>query len=390
LYPVLVDPKSFEPNASGRVRRVPGPAPYWAFFPRPIPRELRLSAELALKLSAADQALGRLVGVGQILPNPHLVSSAYRRREAVSSLAIEGTQTSLSEVLSSEAAEGLRRPEIREVRNYVEAFDHGLERLESLPISLRLVRELHERLLRGVAGPHRTPGEFRTSQNWIGPEGTSLADSVFVPPPPDAMQEALDDWERYLHEEPLLPHLIRCALVHYQFETIHPFLDGNGRLGRLLISFYLVERGVVPLPLLYVSPYLETRRAEYYEWLQRVRQTGDFDSWISFFLDAVTSQSLDAVSRAEALLGVFSRFRRHLREARIRGGAVELVDQLLANPYLTTTRAARFLNVSPQGAAYAIQRLQDAKIIEPAGQAGAARLYVAREVLDVLEAPQPA
>jgi len=293
----------------------------------------------------------------------------------------------LSEVLSSEAAEGVRRPEIREVRNYVDAFDYGLDRLSSLPISLRLVRELHERLLKGVARPHQTQGEFRTSQNWIGPEGASLGDAVFVPPPPDAMQKALGDWEKYLHETPRLPHLVRCALVHYQFETIHPFLDGNGRLGRLLISFYLVERGILPLPLLYVSPYLETRRSEYYRRLQRVRQKGDFDGWIGFFLEAVTSQALDAVGRAESLLRVFAGFRDRLRRARIRGGAVELVDQLLANPYVTTSRAVRFLKVSQQGAAYAIQRLVDADIVRAEGQAGAARLYVAREVLDVLEAP---
>jgi len=316
-----------------------------------------------------------------------LVSSAYSRREAISSLAIEGTETSLSEVLSAEAADGVRSPEIREVRNYIEAFDYGLDRLSSLPISLRLIRELHERLLNGVAGPHRTPGEFRTSQNWIGPEGASLKDAVFIPPPTDAMHEALDDWERYLHEKPRLPHLVRCALVHYQFETIHPFLDGNGRLGRLLISFYLVERDILPMPLLYVSPYLEARRSEYYGHLQRVRQKGDFEGWIAFFLEAVTSQALDAVRRAESLLAVFSTFRVRLRNARIRGGAVELVDQLLANPYLTTSRAIHFLNVSQQGAAYAIQRLVHAGIVQPEGQVGAARLYVAKEVLDVLEAP---
>lgn len=322
-----------------------------------------------------------------MLPNPHLVSSAYRRREAVSSLAIEGTQTSLSEVMSSEAAETSRRPEILEVRNYIDAFDYGIRRLESLPLSLRLVRELHERLMLRVVGPERTPGEFRRSQNWIGPQGTTIADSIFVPPPPDVMMDFLDDWERYLHEEPSLPHLLRCALIHYQFETIHPFLDGNGRLGRLLISFYLVERGVLPEPLLYVSPYLEARRPEYYERLQRVRQIGDFEGWIGFFLDAVASQALDAVQRAESLLRVIGGFRDRLRAARIRGGAVELVDQLLANPYMTTSRATRFLNVSPQGAAYSVNRLVEAGILQEGGHAGAARLYVAREVLDVLEAP---
>lgn len=366
-----------------------GRAPYWAFYPTKVPRSLPIGEAVALKLSAADRALGRLVGVGQVLPNPHLVSSAYRRREAVSSLAIEGTQTSLSEVLSSEAGEAVRRPEVREVRNYITAFDHGLERLSSLPLSLRLVRELHALLMEGVVGPDRTPGEFRRSQNWIGHGGTSIEDSVFVPPPVDAMHAALDDWERFLHEKrPRVPDLIRCALIHYQFETIHPFLDGNGRLGRLLITFYLVERGILPVPLLYVSPYFEARRPTYYDRLQRVRQTGDFDGWIVFFLDAVTAQATDAVTRAERLLAVSSQHRDRLRAARIRGGAVDLVDQLLANPYVTVTRAARFLGISPQGAAYAVSRLVVAGVLREAGMAGAARLYVAQEILDVLEEPE--
>jgi Fic family protein len=351
---------------------------------------MALSNDLALKLSEADQALGRLVGAGRVLPNPHLVSSAYRRREAVSSLAIEGTQTSLSDVLSSEAADTTRTSEVREVRNYIDALDYGIGRLSTLPLSLRLIRELHERLLRGVVGPDKTPGEFRTSQNWIGQGGTPLQDSTFVPPPPEEMKAALSDWELYLHDEtPRLPTLVRCALNHYQFETIHPFLDGNGRLGRLLISFYLVERGVVPIPLLYVSPYFEARRPDYYDHLQGVRQRGDFDAWIGFFLEAVAAQAMDAVRRAEALLRVFSEYRARLREARIRGGAVELVDQLVANPYMTTPRAMRFLGITYQGAAYAISRLVEAGILQESAQVGAARTFLAEEVLTVLEAPEP-
>lgn len=304
----------------------------------------------------------------------------------MSSLAIEGTQTSLSEVLSAEAAEGTQTPEIREVRNYIRAFDYGIERLPTLPISLRLVRELHEHLLEEVVGSDRTPGEFRRSQNWIGQGGTSIDRSVFVPPPPEAMMTSLDDWERYLHEDdPKLPTLVRCALIHYQFETIHPFLDGNGRLGRLLISFYLVERGVLSEPLLHVSPYMESRRTEYYERLQRVRQRGDFEGWIGFFLDAVASQALDAVTRAETLLRVFSNYRARLRDSRIRGAAVEIVDHLLANPYVTTGRIRALLETSYQGASYAIGRLVKTGILEQAGQIGNARLYVAREILDTLE-----
>jgi Fic family protein len=202
------------------------------------------------------------------------------------------------------------------------------------------------------------------------------------------MQVALDDWEKYLHErDPQLPPLVRCALIHYQFETIHPFLDGNGRLGRLLISFYLVERGILAEPLLYVSPYLEARRPEYYERLQRVRQEGDFDTWISFFLEAVAFQALDAVSRAEALLATLGRYRERLRSRRVRGGAIDLAEQLIANPYMTTSRAAGILQSTTQGAAYAIQRLIECGIVADAGHQGAARLFLAQEVLDVLQAP---
>ena len=287
------------------------------------------------------------------------------------------------------AADVTKTSEIREVRNYIRAFDSGISRLATLPLSLRLVRELHEILLVGVAGPDKTPGEFRTSQNWIGREGTGIDDSAFVPPPPDFMKEALDDWERYLHDDgPKLPALVRSALIHYQFETIHPFLDGNGRLGRLLITFYLVERGVLAEPLLYVSPYLEARRSAYYDHLQRVRQRGDFEGWISFFLDAVTSQALDAVRRAERLLEIVAMYRERLRKARVRGGAVELAEALIANPYVTTPRAMKLLDVSYQGAAYSIQRLLDAGVVRDAGTQGTAKLYLASEVLETLEAPE--
>lgn len=382
-----MDTSDFRPSASGQVRRVPGPAPYWAFFPAPIPREIDLSNETLLTLSRADQAIGRLVGTGRLLPTPHLVSAAYRTREAVSSLAIEGTQTSLSEVLTAEAAEAPVRSEVREVLNYIRAFDYGLNRLNALPLSLRLIRELHERLLEGVRGQERTPGEFRTSQNWIGRAGATIEGATFIPPPPEPMIDALDDLERYLHEQPQQPPLVRCALGHYQFETIHPFLDGNGRVGRLLIPFYLVEQEVLVEPLLFVSPYFEERRDEYYERLQRVRQHGAFDEWVKFFLEAVEAQALDAVTRGETLLGVVQEFRERLRKERVRGSALQLVDQLLANPFLTTARAADFLGVTNQGAAYAINQLGRAGIVEGAGKRGAARVYVSARVLDVLEAP---
>lgn len=387
MYHKAVEPSDFEPNEAGQVARVPGVAPYWVFLPKPIPRELGLSSRTSLILSRADQAIGRLVGTGHLLPNPHLVGAAYRSREAVSSLAIEGTQTSLSEVLSAEAAESQERSEVREVLNYIRAFDYGLERLRELPLSLRLIRELHERLLRGVRGQERTPGEFRTSQNWIGRQGGGIEDAAFVPPPPGPMGEALNDWEHYLHEEPHQPALVRCALIHYQFETIHPFLDGNGRIGRLLIPFYLVEREILREPLLYVSPFFEARREDYYGKLQAVRQRGRFEDWLTFFLEAVETQALDAVTRGEALLALVREFRERLRTLRVRGSALQLVDQLLANPFITTSRAADFLGVTPQGAAYVIGQLLRAGIVTEADRRGATRVYVARRILDLLEAP---
>jgi Fic family protein len=338
-------------------------------------------------LSRADQALGRLIGIGQVLPNPHLVSSVYRRREAISSLAIEGTQTSLSDVLTSEAADVPGTSEVQEVRNYLRAFDHGLARLNDLPVSLRLVREIHAVLMEGVRGQERTPGEFRTSQNWIGQKGTPIETSLFVPPPVDLMNAALADWEKYLHEDVSIPPLVKCALVHYQFETIHPFLDGNGRIGRLLIAFYLVERGILPEPLLYVSPYFDARRLDYYAYLQGVRERGDFDAWFGFFLAAVESQALDAAGRAERLLSVQDGFKERLVRAKVRGRAHRFIDQLIANPFTTTTRVADLLDVTSQGAAYVVKQLLDAGILAPAGKVGRARVYVAEEVLEVLESP---
>lgn len=303
----------------------------------------------------------------------------------MSSLAIEGTQASLSDILSAEATAEPEREEVREVLNYVRAFDHGLSRLEHLPVSLRLIREIHSKLMLGVRGQHGTPGEFRTSQNWIGPSNSKIDTAVFVPPPPDAMQDALSDWERFLYEESDLPVLVRCALMHYQFETIHPFLDGNGRIGRLLIAFYLVQKQVLPLPLLYVSPYFEARRPDYYDLLQAVRQRGDFVAWLEFFLDAVESQAVEAVQTAERLMLLIEDFRGRLRASRIRGSAVQLVDHLLANPYLTFSRAAEFLSVTPQGASYGIQQLIRAGVLQDAGYWRQQRLFVAQEILDLLE-----
>src|SRR6266540_522386 len=305
-----MDPARFKSMRAGRVIRIGrGEASFYSFNPEPTPRRIELDADLVMALSEADQELGRLAGLGQLLPNPHLLIRPYVRREAVSSTRIEGTQSTLGELFSAEAQMRLlpENPDLREVLNYVRALELGLQRLETLPLSNRLLREMHAELIRGVRGQERTPGDFRRSPNWIGGHGPS--DAIFVPPDPDRMLAALDDFERYLHEDVPLPLLVRCALIHYQFETIHPFLDGNGRLGRLLIVFYLVERGLLRQPLLYLSAYFERHREDYVRHLQSVREEGAYEQWITFFLSAVAAQARLATETSEALIGLGRQFR---------------------------------------------------------------------------------
>lgn len=336
-----------------------------------------------LALSEADRALGRLAGVGAQLPNPHILIQPYLRREAVASTRIEGTQSTLSEVLAAEAQHLPETPDQREVLNYVRALERGLVRLAELPLSGRLIRELHAEVLRGVRGQERTPGEFRTSPNWIGGRGPS--DAVFVPPPPDDVPAAMADLERFLHEDPRLPLLVRCALLHYQFETIHPFLDGNGRLGRLLIVLYLVERRALPNPLLYLSGYLERNRDEYVARLQAVREEGAYEEWIRFFLRAVQEQADAAIATADTLIGLNASFRERLRRIKARGQAIDAAERLIVNPYVSAPRLADTLNITRQGGQYVLSTLERAGIVEPLPGDHRPALYVAREVLEALQ-----
>jgi Fic family protein len=248
-----MNPTTFREPTAGRPIRAEGG--YWAFVPAPLPPTLQWDTVLVTALSRADAALSRLEGVGSQLPNPHLLIDPYARREAVLSSRIEGTQASLSDILLDEIDPGrveASRDDIREVRNYVDALEFGIQRLQELPLSVRLVRELHRVLMQGVRGDHATPGELRVSQNWIGPPGSTIDSAAYVPPPPHEMLQALGDWERFLHDCDVLPDLVQCALMHEQFEAIHPFLDGNGRVGRLLITLLLMERGRITRPLLYL------------------------------------------------------------------------------------------------------------------------------------------
>ncbi len=359
---------------------------YEAFVPSPLPPELVWTPRLATVLSDADRAIGRLAGEGRRLPNPHLLIRPFIRREAVLSSRIEGTQATLGELLAAEAGAGERGPaDLREVANYVAALEYGVKRLDSLPLSLRLVRELHERLLLEVRGGHATPGEFRRSQNWIGPPGCTLATATYVPPPPAEMMAALAAWEDFLHQA-TLPPLVQIALAHYQFEAIHPFLDGNGRVGRLLITLFLVERSILPAPLLYLSAFFESTRNDYYDRLRGVSERGEWSDWLEYFLNGIARQSEDAINRAERISAALSRWR-----ALVAGTAsrvsVQLVDLLAENPFWTIKRAANRLGVAYSTAQRAVGRLEAHSILTEVTEGKRDRVFCAREILAILEEP---
>ncbi len=359
---------------------------YDAFHPNPLPPDLMWTPHMARALSEADLSLGRLAGEGRMLANPHVLIRPFVRREAVYSSRIEGTQATLGELLASEAGAAVERsPEdLREVGNYVAALEYGATRLRTLPLSLRLVRELHGKLMQGAQGGHAAPGEFRRSQNWIGRAGCTLAQASYVPPPPADLMRHLAPWEESLHDQ-TAPHLIQAALLHYQFEAIHPFLDGNGRVGRLLITLFLMERRVLPAPLLCLSAFFDATRREYYDALRGVSEQGDWAGWLLYFVNGVARQSEDALSRAERINRLLAQWR-----ADAVGGSkavVRLLDRVGANPYLTARGVERDLGVAYNTAVRAITRLADIGILVEVSGAKRDRVYCAKALLDILEEP---
>ena len=357
-----------------------------AFVPAPLPPKLVFDHDLILTLSRADTALAELSAYGKQLPNPHLLIAPYIRREAVLSSRIEGTQASLSDVLIDEIEDDQRKPstadDVKEVRNYVRALEDGIERLNDLPLSLRLVKELHQRLMEGVRGGTKTPGEFRTGQNIVGSKGQDEVTAPYVPPPVPEMHEALAQWECFLNEPNNLPVLVQCGLMHVQFESIHPFWDGNGRVGRLLITLYLVERKRLSEPLLYLSAYIENHRQDYYDLLQRTRTRGDWSAWLRFFLTGVVEIAEEAGRQADSLLQI----REEYREAtRGKVQATALIDHLLTNPYLTIARAQKLLNVSQPTARTAVLTLERMNIIAETTGRQWGRVYVAKRILDAID-----
>ena len=370
---------------AGRLVRAPGG--YRAFVPAPLPPALAWSPRLVRVLSDADRAVGRLAGEGGRLPNPHLLIRPFLRREAVLSSRIEGTQATLGELLAAEAGAAVARSpsDLREVTNYVVALEYGIGRLRTLPPSLRLLRELHVRLMAGVRGNQARPGEFRREQNWIGPPGCTLADATYVPPPPSELTGTLTAWEKFLHDASF-PPLVQIALSHYQFEAIHPFLDGNGRVGRLLISLFLVWRGVLTAPLLYLSAFFEATREEYYERLRGVTGRGEWSLWIEYFLRGAAQQAEDALNRAVRINDLLVRWRS--ATAGVPSKAVSgLVDRLAENPYWTVKRAAERLGVAFTTAQRAVDRLEALNILARTTDAKRDRVYCATAVLEILEEP---
>lgn len=360
---------------------------YRAYVPDPLPPPIEWSTGLVAALSAADRTIGRLAGEGRRLPTPHILIRPFVRREAVFSSRIEGTQATLGELLAAEAGAAVERsPEdLREVGNYVVALEYGVERLRRLPLSLRLVRELHESLMRGVRGDTATPGVFRRSQNWIGPAGCTLADASFVPPPPDRLPDCLGAWESFLHDE-TLPALVHAALVHSQFEAIHPFLDGNGRVGRLLITLLLVERKVLPSPLLSLSAFFDATRAEYYARLSGVTERGEWEEWLAYFLEGVAGQAEDALDRIRRIDVLLADWRERMAKAPSRLPERAL-DLFVENPFWTVNKLAERLDVAFTTAQRAIDRLEGAGVVTLATEARRNRVYCARAILEVLEEP---
>lgn len=376
-------PEAFHSTDRGVVRKtLEG---YWAFHPKPLPRRLDLPADVVMLLDEATAAVNRLGGVGRLLPNPHLLIGPHLRIEAVLSSRIEGTKTDIPQLLRLEAGQTpppTEADDAHEVANCMAAMEYGLERArEDFPLSIRLLREVHERLLAGVRGQNRRPGELRTSPNWIG--GAALDNAVFVPPPPGEMDNALTDWELFLHER-TMPLLVQLALAHYQFEVIHPFLDGNGRIGRLMIPLVLVLRGVLAEPVLYLSAFFEQHRDMYYDLLLRTSQNGDLMPWIRFFLEGVQRQAHDAEERTVRLVDLQHRMRSDLLDEKRPPSVIRLAERLLTFPWVTGPWAAKLINASRQTAYTAIDNLVERGDLVEVTRMKRNRVFTAPRIFDAV------
>ncbi len=334
-------------NRSGTLIKQTGT--YSAFIPNPLPPvpPLDIDNEILTLLSKADRCLGRLDGITEILPNPDLFVAMYVKKEALLSSQIEGTQASFIDILDVESHDAEKVKHLEEVVNYVQAMNYGLERLKERPLSLRLFREIHQLLLSGVRGSERSPGEFRKTQNWIGPAGCTLSTAAFVPPPPHDMIKAMGDLELFFHNDDDMPPLLKIGLIHAQFETIHPFLDGNGRMGRLLITFWLCQQQILSKPLLYLSYYFKINKIEYYDRLMAVRLKGDWEGWTKFFLKGLAEVSMEATETAKKILKLKEDHSKLVNDnLRNPANAIKLLESLFETPIVTINSVANILDVT--------------------------------------------
>ena len=365
------------------------PEPFRAFVPAPLPPDppLEIGDTLQDLLEQANRALGRLDGIGTLLPDTRLFLYSYIRKEALLSSQIEGTQSSFSDLLlyENEEAPGVPLDDVQEVSSYVAAMEHGLRRIrEGFPLSLRLIREIHETLLSNGRGSHKSPGEFRRSQNWIG--GSRPGNARYVPPPPEKVMECLGALEKFLHDDPVkTPTLIKAALIHVQFESIHPFLDGNGRVGRLLITLLLCSEGAMTEPLLYLSLYLKTNREAYYDLLQRMRDTGDWEEWLRFFLEGVRETAEAGARTTRTILQLFAEDRARVETiGRGAASALRVFGQLQSRPLLSIVKSAEELQLAAPTVATALQNLQGLGIARELTGRPRNRLFVYGRYLDIL------
>jgi Fic family protein len=373
-------------------RFIAQPSGYRAFLPAALPPEppVAIDGDLLALLSRADLSLGRLDGVVKVIPDPEFFVAMYVRREAVLSSQIEGTQSTLEDLLEVELEpeSQSRLGDVGDIVNYVAAMNHGLWRLNELPLSLRLIREIHAELLKDGRGAHATPGEFRATQNWIGPPGASLQQATFVPPPVSEMKQALNDFESFLHSEAQLPLLVQAGLAHAQFETIHPFLDGNGRVGRLLITFLLVHGGAIRAPLLYLSYYLKLHRAEYYDRLMAVRMNGDWEGWMRFFLRGVAETAEEATDTAERIFELRERHRT-LVMAELGANGLKLLSKLFQRPLVNVKFVSRELDVAFPTANRLVGRLEELGLLREVTGQRRSRVFRYEPYLQLFDEPSP-
>lgn len=356
------------------------------FIPNRLPPEIKFDKKLVLSLSRADAKLGKLSGVGLLLPNPNLLIMPYLRKEALMSSRIEGTRISLSDLLLSEA-KGTEEntPDAFEVVNYIRAVQYGLEKIEKDQLNLELIREMHKILMQGVRGKDKFPGEYRNIQNWIGPRNGTVQEATFVPPGPEDVPSLMNDLISYLNLDDGIPLLIKCALMHYQFETIHPFCDGNGRIGRALITLYLCKKKLIIKPLLYLSGFFEANKREYTSILLKTNKEGSFEEWIDFFLEAVTVQSEDALNRASKMQKLREEYRQKTQDQFQTSSLAKLIDNLFINPYITITQAEKILEVTYPTAKRLIEILIRLEILSSVGKQERNKIFVAHEILRIID-----